>query len=168
MSGVIVNACWVEARFIGSVNVIEMTGVTFVPAPRGEPVITPGRVTSTIVHVSFPVPAPWTSPAQSVPIERSSYVWPSRAPVYVPDVVVTGLVSQSVHTPPLSRTWIRYVATSSDSRRHWTRKLEDVCHGGSGWVEVFGGSVSTIVQVSFVAGGISTFPALSVAFERNW
>src|SRR2546422_3383551 len=112
-----------------------------------------GGVRSTFVHDWFPVPGTWTLPARSVPIERNSYVWPSRAPVYVPDVVVTGLVSQSVHAPPLSRTWIRYVATSSDSRPHWTRKLEAVFHGGSGRVEMIGSTVSSSVHGPFVECG---------------
>ena len=88
--------------------------------------------------------------------------------MYVPDVIATVVIVQSVHAPPLSRTWMRYVATSSDSRLHRTRKLEDVCQIGSGSVRVNGAAVSTIVQVSFVAGTSSTFPALSVAFDRNW
>src|SRR2546422_9238163 len=126
-----------------------------------------GGVRSTFVHDWFPGPGTWTLPAQSVPIDRNSYVWPSRAPVYVADVVLTGAMTQSVQAPPLSRTWIRNVATSSDSRVHVTRKLEEVCHTGSGWVDVFGGTVSTIVHVSFVAGGGSPVPALSVAFART-
>src|SRR5207247_1942208 len=77
----------------------------------------------------------------------------------VPEITLTGTVTQSVHDPPLSRTWMRYVATSSDSRCHWTRKLGEVCHRGRGLVDVNGGSVSTIVHVSFPAGGSSTFPA---------
>src|SRR2546428_10567357 len=64
MSGWIVNAVSAEARFIGSLNVTTIAGVRFVPAPRGDAVITRGRVTSTMVHVSFcggggaPLPAP--------------------------------------------------------------------------------------------------------------
>src|SRR5437867_2962203 len=106
MSGVIENACSAVARFIGSLNVTVITGVRFVPAPRGDAVITAGRVRSTIVHVSLPAGAGSTFPARSVPMERNSYVWPSWAPVYVPDVVVTETVVQSDHAPPLSRTWI--------------------------------------------------------------
>src|SRR5436190_7441808 len=118
-----------------------------------------GGVRSTIVQDWFPDGVGWTFPAKSVPIERNSYVWPSTAPVYVPEVTFTGTVTQSVHDPALSRTWMRYVATSSDSRCHWTRKLGEVCHRGRGLVDVNGGSVSTIVHVSFPAGGSSTFPA---------
>ena len=47
-------------------------------------------------------------------------------------------------------------------------KLEVDSHIGSGTVDVNGACVSTIVHVSFVAGGISMFPARSVAFDRNW
>src|SRR5712691_3440905 len=126
-----------------------------------------GGLRSTIVQDWLVKGAVWTFPARSVPMERNSYVWPSWAPAYVPDVVLTRTVTQSAQAPPLSRTWIRYVATSSDSRLHWTTKLEEVCHTGRGCVEVYGGFVSTIVQVSFVAGTISMFPAWSVAFERN-
>src|SRR2546428_2420962 len=54
MSGVIVNACSADARFIGSLNVTTIVGVRFVPAPRGDPMTTTGRVTATIVHVSLP------------------------------------------------------------------------------------------------------------------
>ncbi len=73
MSGVIENACSADARFIGSLNVTVMTGVVFVPAPRGELVMTPGRVTSTIVHVSFPAGAGSTFPARSRASDRNAY-----------------------------------------------------------------------------------------------
>src|SRR2546426_9804828 len=63
MSGVIVNACSADARFIGSLNVTTIVGVRFVPAPRGDPMTTTGRVTSTIVHVSLPAGGGPTFPA---------------------------------------------------------------------------------------------------------
>src|SRR6267378_5992304 len=118
-----------------------------------------GGVRSTIVPDWFPDGVGWTFPAWSVPIERNSYVWRSAAPVNSCDVWVTETVIQSSQGPPLSRNWILYVATSSDSRPHVIMKLDVDCHIGSGRVEVNGACVSTVVHVSFVAGGISTFPA---------
>src|SRR5437773_11604044 len=77
MSGVIVNPASTEAWFIGSLNVMTIVGVRFVPAPRGDVVMIVGRVTSTTVHVSFPTGAGSTFPARSVARDRNAYRWPS-------------------------------------------------------------------------------------------
>src|SRR2546422_987274 len=126
-----------------------------------------GEVRSTMVHDWFPEDGVCTFPAQSVPMDRNWYVWPSWAPVYVPEVVVTGTVTQSVHAPLLSLTWIRNVAVSVDSELHWTKKLDDVCQTGRGSVRVKGANVSTIVHVSFALGPASVFPAMSSATVAN-
>src|SRR5437879_6755066 len=76
MSGVMLNAASAEARFIGSLNVTVIVGVRFVPAPRGDPMIAAGRVTSTVVHVSFPVGPGSTFPARSRASDRNEDRWP--------------------------------------------------------------------------------------------
>src|SRR6266581_3497549 len=74
MSGVIENAAWTEARFIGSENVITIRGVVFVPDPRGAETTTNGRVVSTSVQVSFVGGAASTLPARSVASARNANV----------------------------------------------------------------------------------------------
>src|SRR2546422_10469174 len=80
MSGVIVNACSAEARFIGSLNVTTIVGVRLVPAPRGDPTTTTGRVTSTIVHVSLPAGGCSAFPARALESVRNAYPCPSTPP----------------------------------------------------------------------------------------
>src|SRR2546426_8289042 len=92
------NAPSTDVRFIGSENVIAIKGVVDISPPTGIAFVTNGRVTSTTVHVSFPLGAASTFPARSVAIDRKAYA-PSEPAVNVPEVgcVVAG---QSIQPEP--------------------------------------------------------------------
>src|SRR2546422_5817838 len=99
MSGVIRNAACADARFIGSVNVTTTVGVRFVPAPRGDAVITPGGRTSTIVQVSLPAGVGSTFPARSRARVRNAYTCPS-SPTKFADVAAVPMEPGTwVHGP---------------------------------------------------------------------
>src|SRR2546425_87289 len=99
MSGVIENAASAEARSIGSVydtmSVVPDTGpqntlnCRVISYAGRTATAESGGLRSTFVHDWFPEGVGWTFPAQSVLIDRNSYVWASWAPVYVQEVVVT-------------------------------------------------------------------------------
>src|SRR3989304_182575 len=88
------------------------TGGVRVYAGR-EPTRESGRLTSTTVQVSLPEGSDSTLPALSVALDRNSYRWPSAPGKSAEVDAVDG--TQSVHAPPLSRTWMRYVAMSNVS-----------------------------------------------------
>ena len=161
MSGVIENACSADVRSIGSLNVTVIDGVRFVPAPRGEPVTTEGRVRSSIVHVSFPPGAGSTFPARSTASERKAYRCPSVPKKLAEVAVVPTAPGTCVHPPALSLTSTVYDTMSvvPETGPHVIAKNAEVSYCGRPATLESGGLRSTIVHDWFVGDGVCTFPA---------
>src|SRR5436309_11316128 len=169
MSGVIENAASAEARSIGSVNETLIVGDRPVPAPRGEPVTTEGRVTSTIVHVSFPTGAISTFPARSVEIVRYAYRWPS-APTYCALVRIVPMDPGTwAQGAPLSLASSVYDTMSvvPDTGPQNTLNCRVISYAGRTATAESGRLRSTFVHDWFPEGVGWTFPAQSVPIDRN-